>query len=249
MSDAAVSISGLHKSFGKLEVLRGIDLELAQHEVVCLIGASGSGKSTLLRCVNLLEPIDTGRIEVQGEEITARGVDVNRIRRRIGIVFQSYNLFPHMSVLRNVTLAPKKALGLSRRQAEAEATELLARFGLADRRDDYPDRLSGGQQQRVAIVRALAMKPELMLLDEVTSALDPELVAEVLSVIRELAEAGMTMLIATHEMSFARDIANRVCFLDEGVLLEQGTPEQIFTRPQEPRTRQFLDRIIEAGRL
>ena len=249
MSDAAVAISDLHKSFGKVEVLRGIDLELAQHEVVCLIGASGSGKSTLLRCVNLLEPIDAGRIVLQGEEITARGVDVNGVRRRIGIVFQSYNLFPHMSVLRNVTLGPQKALGLSRRQAAAEATELLARFGLAERRDDYPDRLSGGQQQRVAIVRALAMRPELMLFDEVTSALDPELVAEVLSVIRELAEGGMTMLIATHEMSFARDIANRVCFLDEGVLLEQGTPEQIFTSPQEPRTRQFLDRIIEAGRL
>ncbi len=249
MSDAAVAITDLHKSFGKLEVLRGIDLDLAQHEVVCLIGASGSGKSTLLRCINLLEPIDTGRIEVQGEEITGPGVDVNRIRRRIGIVFQSYNLFPHMSVLRNVTLAPMKALGLSRREAAAEATELLARFGLAERRDDYPDRLSGGQQQRVAIVRALAMRPELMLLDEVTSALDPELVAEVLNVIRELAAGGMTMLIATHEMSFARDIANRVCFLDQGVLLEQGPPAQIFTRPQEPRTRQFLDRIIEAGRL
>jgi polar amino acid transport system ATP-binding protein len=246
---SAVGIEGLRKSFGKLEVLRGIDLEVAEHEVVCLIGASGSGKSTLLRCVNLLEPIDSGRIEVDGEEITARGVDVNRIRRRIGIVFQAYNLFPHMSVLRNVTLAPMKALGTPRRQAEAEAIDLLARFGLADRRDDYPDRLSGGQQQRVAIVRALAMRPGLMLLDEVTSALDPELVAEVLSVIRELAAAGMTMLIATHEMSFARDIASRVCFLDDGVILEQGPPDQIFTHPQEPRTRQFLDRIIAAGRL
>ena len=246
---SAVGIEGLRKSFGKLEVLRGIDLDVAEHEVVCLIGASGSGKSTLLRCVNLLEPIDSGRIEVDGEEITARGVDVNRIRRRIGIVFQAYNLFPHMSVLRNVTLAPMKALGTPRRQAEAEAIDLLARFGLADRRDDYPDRLSGGQQQRVAIVRALAMRPGLMLLDEVTSALDPELVAEVLSVIRELAAAGMTMLIATHEMSFARDIASRVCFLDDGVILEQGPPDQIFTHPQEPRTRQFLDRIIAAGRL
>jgi polar amino acid transport system ATP-binding protein len=249
VSKPAVTIERLHKSFGKLEVLRGVDLEVAQHEVVCLIGASGSGKSTLLRCVNLLEPIDGGRIELQGEEITARGVDVNRVRQRIGIVFQSYNLFPHMSVLRNVTLAPMKALGLSRRRADEEATELLARFGLAERRNDYPDRLSGGQQQRVAIVRALAMRPELMLLDEVTSALDPELVAEVLNLIRELAAGGMTMLIATHEMSFARDIANRVCFLDEGVLLEQGPPAQIFTSPQEPRTRQFLDRIIAAGRL
>ena len=249
MSVAAVSISGLRKSFGKTEVLRGIDLEVAEHEVVCLIGASGSGKSTLLRCLNLLEPFDSGRIIVRGEDLTARGVDVNRVRRRIGIVFQSYNLFPHMSVLRNVTLGPMKALGRSRGQAEAEATELLARFGLADRRGDYPDRLSGGQQQRVAIVRALAMKPELMLLDEVTSALDPELVAEVLNVIREVAAGGMTMLIATHEMSFARDIANRVCFLDGGVILEQGPPAQIFTKPGEERTRQFLDRIIAAGRL
>jgi len=249
VSVAAVSISGLRKSFGKTEVLRGIDLEVAEHEVVCLIGASGSGKSTLLRCLKLLEPFDSGRIVVRGEDLTARGVDVNRVRRRIGIVFQSYNLFPHMSVLRNVTLGPMKALGRSRGQAEAEATELLARFGLADRRGDYPDRLSGGQQQRVAIVRALAMKPELMLLDEVTSALDPELVAEVLNVIRELAAGGMTMLIATHEMSFARDIANRVCFLDGGVILEQGPPAQIFTKPGEERTRQFLDRIIAAGRL
>jgi polar amino acid transport system ATP-binding protein len=244
-----LEIEGLRKSFGKLEVLGGIDLEVAEHEVVCLIGASGSGKSTLLRCVNLLEPIDAGRIAIAGEEITGRGVDVNRLRRGIGIVFQSYNLFPHMSVLRNVTLAPTRALGLSRREADEQATELLERFGLADKRGEYPDRLSGGQQQRVAIVRALAMRPRLMLLDEVTSALDPELVAEVLSVIRELAVGGMTMLIATHEMSFARDIANRVCFLDAGVILEQGPPEQIFTAPAEPRTRQFLDRIIAAGRL
>jgi polar amino acid transport system ATP-binding protein len=246
---SAVEITGLHKSFGKNEVLRGIDLDVAEHEVVCLIGASGSGKSTLLRCVNLLEPVDRGRIVVQGEEITARGVDVNRIRRGIGIVFQAYNLFPHMSVLANVTLGPRKALGKPRREAEAEATELLARFGLADKRNEYPDRLSGGQQQRVAIVRALALRPDLMLLDEVTSALDPELVAEVLSVIRELAEGGMTMLIATHEMSFARDIAHRVCFLDAGVILEQGPPAKIFSEPEEPRTRQFLDRIIAAGRL
>jgi polar amino acid transport system ATP-binding protein len=242
-------IDGLHKSFGRLEVLRGIDLQLAEHEVVCLIGASGSGKSTLLRCVNLLEPIDAGRIAVAGEEITARGTDVNRIRRGIGIVFQAFNLFPHMSVLENVTLAPRKARGLSRAQAVAEADTLLARFGLADKRDDYPDRLSGGQQQRVAIVRALAMRPRLMLLDEVTSALDPELVAEVLDVIRELAAGGMTMLIATHEMSFARDVAHRVCFLDAGVILEQGSPDRIFSRPEQPRTREFLQRIVEAGRL
>jgi polar amino acid transport system ATP-binding protein len=246
---SAVRIEGLHKSFGKLEVLRGIDLDVAEHEVVCLIGASGSGKSTLLRCINLLEPIEQGRIVVEGTEITAPGVDVNRIRRGIGIVFQSYNLFPHMSVLENVTLGPRKALGSSKAQADAEATELLARFGLADKRDEYPDRLSGGQQQRVAIVRALAMQPELMLLDEVTSALDPELVAEVLGVIRELAAGGMTMLIATHEMAFARDIASRVCFLDAGVILEEGPPERIFSDPAEPRTRQFLDRIIAAGRL
>jgi len=230
-------------------VLRGIDLAVDDHEVVCLIGASGSGKSTLLRCLNLLEPLEAGRILLGGEEITRRGVDVNAVRRRIGIVFQAYNLFPHMSVLRNVTLAPRDVLGLSRAEAEERARELLARFGLESRRDEYPDRLSGGQQQRVAIVRALAMQPELMLLDEVTSALDPELVAEVLSVIRELAEGGMTMLIATHEMSFARDIANRVCFLDAGLILEEGPPDQIFTRPRELRTQQFLERIIAAGRL
>jgi polar amino acid transport system ATP-binding protein len=245
----ALLLDGVHKSFGSLEVLRGVDLAVADHEVVCLIGASGSGKSTLLRCVNLLEPIDAGRIVVEGVEITARGVDVNRIRRRIGIVFQAYNLFPHMSVLRNVTLAPRLALGLSAAQASEQALGLLNRFGLAEKANDYPDSLSGGQQQRVAIVRALAMQPDLMLLDEVTSALDPELVAEVLEVIRELAAGGMTMVIATHEMSFARDIADRVCFLDAGVILEQGPPEQILNAPREPRTQQFLQRIIEAGRL
>ena len=249
-----VKIEGLHKSFGKNEVLRGIDLDVAEHEVVCLIGASGSGKSTLLRCVNLLEPVDAGRIWIGDEEITAQHsgkhrVDVNRIRRGIGIVFQAYNLFPHMSVLENVTLGPRKALGTPRRTADAEATELLARFGLADKRDEYPDRLSGGQQQRVAIVRALALRPAVMLLDEVTSALDPELVAEVLNVIRELADSGMTMLIATHEMSFAKDIARRVCFLDDGVILEEGPPEEMFSSPRNPRTQQFLERIIEAGRL
>jgi polar amino acid transport system ATP-binding protein len=246
---AALVLDGVHKSFGKLEVLRGIDLALADHEVVCLIGASGSGKSTLLRCVNLLEPIDAGRIVVRGAEITARGVDVNEVRRGIGIVFQAFNLFPHMSVLENITLAPRKARGLSRLDAERHADELLARFGLADKREEYPDRLSGGQQQRVAIVRALAMQPSLMLLDEVTSALDPELVAEVLAVIRELALEGMTMLIATHEMGFARDVANRVCFLDAGRILEEGTPAEIFGAPREPRTQQFLQRIVEAGRL
>src|SRR6266511_1271548 len=242
---SALQLQRVRKSFGKLEVLRGIDLDVAEHAVVCLIGASGSGKSTLLRCINLLEPIDAGRIVVGEEEITAGRVDVNRVRRRIGIVFQAFNLFPHMSVLRNVTLAPTLALGLPRARAEEEATSLLERFGLADKQDAYPDSLSGGQQQRVAIVRALAMRPGLMLLDEVTSALDPELVGEVLNVIRELAAGGMTMLIATHEMSFARDIADRICFLDAGVILEQG-PEQILSNPSELRTQQFL---IEAGRL
>jgi polar amino acid transport system ATP-binding protein len=245
----AVRIEGLHKSFAKLEVLRGLDLTVQEHEVVCLIGASGSGKSTLLRCLNLLEPIDAGLIYLGAEEITSPDVKINRIRQRIGIVFQSFNLFPHMSVLDNVTLAPRKVLKAPRAKAEAEATALLDRFGLADKRTEFPDRLSGGQQQRVAIVRALAMQPDLLLLDEVTSALDPELVAEVLALIRELAAGGMTMLIATHEMGFARDIASRVCFLDAGVILEQGPPDVIFRSPSEARTRQFLDRIIQAGRL
>jgi polar amino acid transport system ATP-binding protein len=247
--DPALLLEGVYKSFGENEVLKGIDLKVAPHEVVCLIGASGSGKSTLLKCVNLVEPIDAGRVVVEGEEITAQSVDANRIRRRIGIVYQAFNLFPHMTVLRNVTLAPREALGTSRAEAEKNAGDLLERFGLLDKRDEYPDRLSGGQQQRVAIVRALAMRPHLMLLDEVTSALDPELVAEVLAVIRELAREGMTMLIATHEMSFARDIADRVCFLEAGRILEQGPPESIFTAPENPRTRQFLGRIIGAGRL
>jgi polar amino acid transport system ATP-binding protein len=246
---SALKLEDVHKSFGDHEVLRGIDLEVGEHQVVCLIGASGSGKSTLLRCVNLLESLDAGRIWLGAEEITRRGVDVNAVRRRIGIVFQAFNLFPHMSVLRNVTLAPRDVLGLPRAEAEARALELLRRFGLESRRDDYPDRLSGGQQQRVAIVRALAMRPQLMLLDEVTSALDPELVAEVLNVIRELADGGMTMVIATHEMGFARDIANRVCFLEDGLILEEGPPEEIFSKPKELRTQQFLERIIEAGRL
>jgi polar amino acid transport system ATP-binding protein len=246
---APLRIEGLRKSFGALEVLKGIDLEVAEHEVVCLIGASGSGKSTLLRCINLIEPIDAGRIVVEGEEITGHGVDVDRIRRRIGIVYQAFNLFPHMSVLDNVTLAPRQVLKHPRAKAEEDATRLLDRFGLGDKRVDYPDRLSGGQQQRVAIVRALAMGPDLLLLDEVTSALDPELIAEVLNVIRELAAEGMTMIIATHEMGFARDIASRVLFLDEGRILEEGTPERIFRDPRQPRTREFLQRIIDAGRL
>ena len=245
----AILIDGVRKRFDRLEVLRGVDLEVADHEVICLIGASGSGKSTLLRCINLLEPIDGGRIVVHGQDTAAAGVNQNDIRRQVGIVFQSFNLFPHMTVLRNITLAPTEVLSVSRAQAETEARELLRRFGLEDKVREYPDRLSGGQQQRVAIMRALAMKPDIMLLDEVTSALDPELVAEVLDVIRELAEGGMTMLIATHEMGFARDIASRVCFLDEGVILEQGPPAQIFSDPRQERTRQFLQRIIAAGRL
>ena len=249
MTDNVLRIEGLHKSFGKLEVLRGIDLAVDRHEVVCLIGASGSGKSTLLRCVNLLEEIDAGRIVIDDVDITARGVNVDRIRRRIGIVFQAFNLFPHMTVLENVTLAPRKVLRRPRAEAERSATELLERFGLADKRNDVPDLLSGGQQQRVAIVRALAMEPDLLLLDEVTSALDPELVAEVLNVVRELAAGGMTMIIATHEMGFARDIANRVCFLDGGQIVEEGPPQSMFSEPREARTRQFLERIIDAGRM
>jgi polar amino acid transport system ATP-binding protein len=245
---ALLEIERLHKSFGRHEVLSGIDLALDRHEVVALIGASGSGKSTLLRCVNLLEPVDSGRIFLDGADVT-RTRDVNAVRRRVGIVFQSFNLFPHMRVLDNVTLGPRDVLRMSRREAEERARELLDRFGLAAKRDDYPDRLSGGQQQRVAIVRALAMQPELMLFDEVTSALDPELVAEVLEVIRELADGGMTMILATHEMSFARDIADRVCFLDGGQILEEGPPEQIFSAPQHERTQRFLQRVIAARRL
>jgi polar amino acid transport system ATP-binding protein len=245
----AVRIEGLHKSFGELEVLRGIDLVVDDHEVVCLIGASGSGKSTLLRCVDLLEPVDAGRIWIEGVEITAAGVDENAVRRRIGIVFQAFNLFPHMTVRRNVTVAQEKALGRSAREADEKATELLGRLGLVDKADEYPDRLSGGQQQRVAIARALAMDPDVMLLDEVTSALDPVLVAEVLDAIRELAAAGMTMVIATHEMGFARDVANRVVFLDAGRIAEEGPPAEMFSRPREEATRRFLDRIIAAGRM
>jgi len=245
----SVRIEGLQKSFDDLEVLKGIDLVVQTHEVICLIGASGSGKSTLLRCIDLLEPIDGGRISIDGIDITARGTDQDAVRRRIGIVFQSFNLFPHMTVLRNVALAPVKVLKQSRDRAEERSRQLLERFGLADKADEYPDRLSGGQQQRVAIVRALAMDPDVLLLDEITSALDPELVAEVLDVIRELATQGMTMVIATHEMAFARDVAHRVCFLDDGKILEEGPPDRIFSEPTHERTRRFLDRIIAAGRM
>jgi polar amino acid transport system ATP-binding protein len=246
---AAIRIESLRKSFGANLVLSDINLTVDSHEVICLIGASGSGKSTLLRCINLLEPIDSGRISLLGEEITGPDIDQNRVRRQIGIVFQSFNLFPHMTVLRNVTLAPTKVLRMPAAQAVQEAQALLSRFGLAEKQNDYPDRLSGGQQQRVAIVRALAMQPQIMLLDEVTSALDPELVAEVLDVIRELASGGMTMLIATHEMGFARDIAKRVCFLEEGRIIEDAPPAELFTDPKDERTRRFLRRIVEAKRL
>jgi polar amino acid transport system ATP-binding protein len=249
VSGEALRLDGVRKRFGDVAVLDGVDLSVAEHEVICVIGASGSGKSTLLRCINLVESVDAGRIVVHGHDITARGVDVNAVRRQIGIVFQAFNLFPHMTALENVVLAPRKVLKTSRVTAEAEARELLKRFGLEDRADEYPDRLSGGQQQRVAIVRALAMRPDIMLLDEVTSALDPELVAEVLDVVRELATSGMTMLLATHEMGFARDIATRVCFLDQGVILEEGPPERIFGAPHEERTKQFLQRITAAGRM
>ena len=245
----SVRIEALQKSFDDLAVLKGIDLVVQKHEVVCLIGASGSGKSTLLRCIDLLEPIDAGRISIDGIDITARGTDQDAVRRRIGIVFQSFNLFPHMTVLQNVALAPVKVLKQSRDRAAERSRELLERFGLADKADEYPDRLSGGQQQRVAIVRALAMDPDVLLLDEITSALDPELVAEVLDVIRELAAQGMTMVIATHEMAFARDVAHRVCFLDDGRILEEGPPDRIFSEPTNERTRRFLDRIIAAGRM
>jgi polar amino acid transport system ATP-binding protein len=244
-----VQVDQVSKRFGDLEVLRGVTLHVAEHEVVCLIGASGSGKSTLLRCINLLERVDAGRISVDGQELTNRKIDVNALRRKIGIVFQAYNLFPHMTVLENVTLAPKKARRMSSHDARQRAGELLARIGLADKAYEYPDRLSGGQQQRVAIARALAMEPKLMLLDEITSALDPQLVSEVLNLVRGLAESGMTMIIATHEMSFAREVADRVCFLDAGVICEEGNPEQIFSAPAQARTREFLARVIEAGRL
>jgi polar amino acid transport system ATP-binding protein len=244
-----VSLKGVTKRFGDLEVLRRVDLDVNEHNVVCLIGASGSGKSTLLRCINLLERVEEGEIVVDGQLVTNGKVDVNALRRKIGIVFQAYNLFPHMTVLQNVSLGPRKVRGLDRQQTRATAMDLLVRIGLEDKADEYPDRLSGGQQQRVAIARALAMNPKVLLLDEITSALDPQLVSEVLNLVRSLTEVGMTMIIATHEMSFAREVSDKVCFLDAGVICEQGPPDQIFSTPAEPRTREFLKRIIEAGRL
>lgn len=242
-------VEGLEKSFGDLEVLRGIDLTVDAHQVVGLIGASGSGKSTLLRCLNLLESVDAGSIWIDGIDVTAGGVDADAVRRRVGIVFQSFNLFPHMTVLANITLAPVKVLGLSHGEADERAHRFLDRFGLDDKAGEYPDRLSGGQQQRVAIIRALAMQPDIMLFDEVTSALDPVLVAEVLDVIRGLATGGMTMVIATHEMGFARDVADQVCFLHEGSIVERGAPQTMFSHPERDETRRFLDRIIAAGRM
>jgi polar amino acid transport system ATP-binding protein len=249
MSDSFVDVEHVWKAFLDNQVLKDVSLEVGLHDVVCLIGASGSGKSTLLRCINLLETIDSGSITFDGQNLTTDKPNVNKLRQQIGIVFQSYNLFPHMTVLQNVTLAPRKTLGRSKRDAEARAYELLDRIGLRDKAEEFPDRLSGGQQQRVAIVRALAMDPKLMLLDEITSALDPQLVSEVLQLVRDLTEVGMTMIIATHEMNFAREVANKICFLDSGVILEEGPPSQIFGDPQEPRTQAFLSSVLAAGRL
>ncbi|NED03239.1 amino acid ABC transporter ATP-binding protein [Streptomyces sp. SID6648] len=242
-------MEAVRKSFGTSLVLRDVDLEVVPHTVTALIGASGSGKSTLLRCANLLEEVDDGAIFLDGEEITDPRADADAVRRRIGVVFQAYNLFPHLTVLQNITLAPRRVHGLSRARAETDARELLERLGLGAKADEYPDRLSGGQQQRAAIVRALAVRPRLLLLDEITAALDPELVGEVLGLVREVKEDGMTMVIATHEMAFAREVADQVCFLDAGVVLERGTPEEVFGAPCEERTQRFLRRIVEAGRL
>ena len=246
---AFLEVERVYKRFGTVNVLSGLSLDVELHQVVCLIGASGSGKSTLLRCINALEVIDDGVIRLDGDRVSGRGIDVDALRQQVGIVFQSFNLFPHMTVLDNVTLAPRRVLGLARDAAEESAMALLTRIGLADKALDYPDRLSGGQQQRVAIVRALAMSPKLMLLDEITSALDPELVAEVLNIVRDLAAEGMTMMLATHEMGFAKEVSSKVCFLDEGKILEEGPPEQIFGDPVEARTQAFLKRIVDAGRL
>src|SRR5580692_2721497 len=246
---ALIEIRDIHKRYGMHPVLAGLTLEVEEHQVVCLIGPSGCGKSTLLRCINGLEKIDAGEIRIHGDRVSGPGVDVDALRRDVGIVFQSYNLFPHMTVLQNVTLAPLRILHQERIEAEEKAMQLLKRIGLENKANEYPDRLSGGQQQRVAIVRALAMGPMVMLLDEITSALDPELVSEVLSIVRELARDGMTMLLATHEMGFAREVASKICFLCDGGVHEEGTPEQIFGEPKNERTRTFLRRIVEAGRL
>ena len=246
---ALLEIRSVRKHYGSLDILRGLSLDVGEHEVVCLIGPSGCGKSTLLRCINGLETIDGGEIRLHDDRVSGPGVDVNALRRDVGIVFQSFNLFPHMSVLANVTLAPVQVLKLPRAEAEARAKALLGRIGLAHKAGDYPDRLSGGQQQRVAIVRALAMDPIVLLLDEITSALDPELVSEVLNIVRDLVSEGMTMVLATHEMGFAREVASKICFIEGGVVHEEGPPNRIFSRPEQERTRAFLDRIIQAGRL
>jgi polar amino acid transport system ATP-binding protein len=246
---AFVEIRDVHKSYGHTEVLKGVTLEVERHEVVCLIGASGSGKSTLLRCVNALEEISSGDIRIDGDTVSGAGVDLNKLRRDVGIVFQSYNLFPHMSVMENITLGPTRIEGVSRKEARERAMELLNSVGMADKAEAYPDQLSGGQQQRVAIVRALAMQPRVMLLDEITAALDPELVGDVLAIVRELAKGGLTMLLATHEMGFAKEVASQVCFLDNGSILERGTAQDIFENPREERTQQFLSRVVQSGRL
>ena len=249
MISTKISLRGVHKSFGTNSVLNGIDLDIAEGTVVSLIGPSGSGKSTLLRCINLLEPIDDGEIFLDDIDISIPGFDANPVRRRIGMVFQNFNLFPHMSVQDNITLSPVRTLGVNKAVARAKAEELLERFGLADKLNAFPDQLSGGQQQRVAIVRALAIEPEVLLLDEITSSLDPELVGEVLDVVRELKTSGMTLVLATHEMGFARDISDLVCVLDGGHIIEQGLPSQVFSAPKSERAQQFLERIIRAGRL
>jgi polar amino acid transport system ATP-binding protein len=246
---AFLEMRDVHKRYGQHDVLRGLNLSVNEHQVVCLIGPSGCGKSTLLRCINGLDPIQSGEIRLENDRVSGPGVDVNKLRQQVGIVFQAFNLFPHMSVLENVTLAPIKVLKIDKAEAEAKALALLKRIGLEAKATAYPDRLSGGQQQRVAITRALAMEPKLLLLDEITSALDPELVSEVLNIVRDLAGQGMTMLLATHEMGFAREVASKVCFLHQGVIHEEGPPEQIFGDPHDERTRAFLKRIIEAGRL
>jgi polar amino acid transport system ATP-binding protein len=245
-AESVLKLQGVRKSFGPLEVLRGVDLDVAQGSVVCVIGPSGSGKSTLLRCINLLEPPDAGRILLEGEEITGRGRgEIDFVRRRVGMVFQQFNLFPHKSAIENVTIAQEKVLDRSRGEAGTKAKALLERVGLADKVDEYPERLSGGQQQRVAIARALAMDPHVMLFDEVTSALDPELVKEVLDVMRELVAEGMTMVVVTHEMGFARDVAASVVFMDEGVIVEQGSPAEVLENPSNERTKQFLGLVLE----
>lgn len=246
---ALLAVDGVGKRFGSTEVLRSVTLELGEHQVMSLIGPSGCGKSTLLRCINALEPIDAGVIRIGGERVSGPGVDLNRLRREVGIVFQSYNLFPHMTVLDNVTLAPRRVLGMPRAEADATAEQLLRRIGLWEKAREYPERLSGGQQQRVAIARALAMGPRLLLLDEITSALDPELIGEVLGIVRELAAEGMTMVLATHEMTFARDVSDIVCFLADGTICESGPPDVVLTNPQQERTQAFLRRILQAQRI